>query len=79
MLQTVPAIFFSKESSQAYILISLILLRISLVVRTRLSVIIIPFHLNLLMSLARKPCRKEKKSVNLLQKNAGCFNFGYID
>lgn len=49
-----PATFFSKESSQAYILISLMLLRISFIVRTRLSVISMAFHLNLLVSLARK-------------------------
>lgn len=50
-----PATFSWKESSQAYILMSLMLFRISFVVRTRLSVICIVFHRNLLMILANKP------------------------
>lgn len=57
----IPAIFFSKESSQAYILISLMLLRISFIVRTRLSVINMAFHLNPLMSLAMKSWNTKNK------------------
>lgn len=58
-----PAIFFSKDSSHAYIFISFMLFRISCIVRTLLSVTNMDFHLYLFMSLARENYTQQEKHM----------------